>query len=180
MSFNDSNELRPAKLVLVIADFAGYTQAFTQHDDLAMAQLTNQFYDLGVEMITRHGGRVVKFMGDACLAVFERDAASEAVHAVLELRQRASTLTAARGIDLTLGARIHSGMVVEGIYGPPGHSQYDVIGAAMNTTVLMGGGHDVRISEVVHQQLDSGFRASWERVDPPTTYRYAAETSGEE
>ena len=171
MIFNDSNQLRSTELVLVISDFAGYTRAFAKRDDPAMAGFVNQFYDLAVETITGHGGRVVKFMGDACLAVFSGDAGSAAVRAVLELRRLAAPLIAAYDIDVALGARVHCGIVVEGHYGSSGHTQYDVIGAAVNATALMGGGPDVWISQGVYDQLDVEDRDHWERSDQVLRHR---------
>lgn len=172
MDLNHSNELESVVRIVAITDFAGYSRAFDQHDDAAMARFINQYYALAVETITRHGGQVVKFIGDACLAVFDERAGPAAVSAVLELRRAGARLTAACGIDVALGARVHCGVVVEGLYGPPGHSHYDLIGSAVNTTAMMGGGSDVWISDAVYEQLDDEARPDWKRAEARATERY--------
>lgn len=172
MTFNESTNRVASNLVLVLADLAGYARAFREHDDTAMAAFLDQFYHLCEKSVTIPHGRIVKFIGDACHAVFRGDAAHEAVRAILEVRTGVQALAAQAGIQAELGANLHQGVVVEGLFGGPIHRQYDVIGRAMNDTAMMGRGPGVRISDPVYQQLESGAREMWRRVEPPVTYTF--------
>ena len=60
-----------------------------------------------------------------------------------------------------MGANLHLGEVMEGLFGPEGHARYDVIGAAMNDTARMGRGPGLRISRVLWQTLPEAERALW-------------------
>lgn len=174
MSFNDSADRRPADLVLVLADLAGYAKAAADHDDAIMARLIDQYYGKCVEALGGRNGRVVKFMGDACHAVFAGDAGSDAVDAVLRLRRATAVLAERYDLALQLGANVHRGVVVEGQYGPEGYAQYDVIGVAMNETAMMGRGPGVRISEPVYRQLVGPAREPWRLDESSGVFQYHA------
>ena len=64
-------------LVLVLADLAGFTRAVAHLPVVAIAEVVDRFYSLCGELVAAHGGRVVKFSGDNCLAVFDPVAAPD-------------------------------------------------------------------------------------------------------
>jgi len=165
--------LRSTKLIMLLADVPGFARAFRRHDDMTMARFVDRFYLLCADSVESHGGRIIKFIGDACHAVFPEDRGSAAVDCVLELQAQTRQLGEELEIDVDLGASIHSGTVIEGDYGGSAHGQYDVIGREMNQTALMGRGPGVRISEPVYRQLASGRRTPWHKRKPPTTYVYS-------
>jgi class 3 adenylate cyclase len=176
MSFNDSPRLQSTKLVLVLADLAGYAKCFRDHPDQVMAAFIHRFYLVCADVIEAHHGRVVKFMGDACHAVFPGDGGADAVAGMLDLRRGVATLAAEHHLNVELGANVHCGMVVEGQYGRPTDPHYDVMGSAMNHTALMGRGPGLRLSEPVYRQLASAARSPWRRVKAAATYHYQDES----
>ena len=157
----DSSHPRPGRRVLVLVDLAGYAKAFTQHDDATMAAFTQAYYGVCARVLEGAGGRIVKFVGDACLAVFQSDHAPMAVEAVRSLDGQVAALAAEGSIQVAMGANLHLGEVMEGLFGPEGHARYDVIGAAMNDTARMGRGPGLRISRVLWQTLPEAERALW-------------------
>ena len=169
----DATPRRSRKLVLFFADVPGYARSFRTHDDLAMAGFIDRFYSLCAGSVASHGGRVVKFIGDACHAVFPDDHGSAAVDCALELQTATRRLGHEAALDVDLGVSLHCGSVVEGQYGGSDHGQYDVIGREMNQTVLMGRGPGLRISEPVYRQLASNRRTPWRKHKLPATYRYS-------
>lgn len=157
----DSTHPRPGRRVLVLVDLAGYAKAFTGHDDATMAAFTQAYYGVCARVLEGAGGRIVKFVGDACLAVFPVDHAHGAVEAVRRLDGQVSALAAEQGIPVAMGANLHLGEVMEGLFGPEGHARYDVIGAAMNDTARMGRGPALRISRTLWETLPEEERALW-------------------
>lgn len=147
--------------VLVLVDLAGYAAAFSHLDDEGMAAFTQAYYHECVDALEGAGGRVVKFVGDACLAVFPVEGAAGAVDSVRTLEARVSTLAAERDVSVRMGANMHVGEVMEGHYGPDTHSRYDVIGAAMNDTARMGRGGVLRMSRALLQELPEDERGRW-------------------
>ena len=162
-----------AEVPLLIA-FVDLTRFFLQSQrvsDLVLADTLDAFYECVAAHVEKSGGRVVKFMGDACFAVFPEDRTVDAVDAVLALEREAS---GPRGLGLSLGANVHLAIVAEGELGPDDDRRYDVIGSGVNHLFRMGGGSGVRISEPVYRSLPDERRGRWDKVKPPATYVYKA------
>jgi adenylate cyclase len=160
-------------LVLCVVDLAGYAKASRDHSDQEIANFVDRYYLVTHELITQHGGSVVKFMGDAFLAVFPAGAGAHAVAAVLALQQRVRVLSAELAFPVEVGANIHESVVVEGVFGAPATDRYDVIGSGVNHTFLMGNAAGLRISEEVFHQLPQQERAAWSRAEATKTYYLA-------
>jgi adenylate cyclase len=163
-----SAAVRERQLTLVLVDLARFTQAAAGLDLDALAALVDAFYRVAEEVIDAHDGRVVKFVGDGCLAVFEPTDAVRAVDATEALRTRVRELGAANGVELDLGANIHLSTVAEGAFGLRGI--HDVVGMGVVHTFRMGGGAGIRISEPVYRKLPSERRSPWRKHQPPAIY----------
>ncbi len=99
--------IRERELTLLLIDLAGYTRGVAQMDAVPLARFLDGFYRVCAAAIVARAGRVVKFMGDACFAVFEADAAPAAVDAALAVRANAAALFQASGMRLVVGACVH-------------------------------------------------------------------------
>ena len=163
-----SADVRERQLAIVLVDLARFTHAVAGIDLRAMASLVATFYGAAEEVISSHGGRVVKFVGDGCLAVFEPEDAVRAVDAVEQLRSRVVSIGSDHGAELDVGANVHLSTVAEGDFGLGG--TYDVIGMGVVHTFRMGNGAGTRISEPVYRKLPSDRRAPWRKRQPPATY----------
>src|SRR5262245_20661226 len=105
---------REERAVLVLADLAGFTRVFTRLSALETAEIVHRFYVLCGEHVVRHGGRVVKFAGDNCLAMFADGAGASAVACATELREAVVALASAAGVDFDLGTTIHRASSITG------------------------------------------------------------------
>jgi len=158
------------KLVLLSADLAGYARWSGNLDAITVATFLNAWYQLCARIIRAKGGRVVKYMGDGCFAVFPEDAAVAAVEAAAALRAELGVLRPPKGPNVDLSSKVHLAVVAEGEYGPADDARYDVIGSGVNHLFLMGGAPGVRISEPVYRKLPNGMRSRWEKRQSPATY----------
>lgn len=155
------------KLVLFLADLAGYTRATGVLDAMRIATFLDGWYRESTRVLRARGGRVVKFMGDAVLATFPEDACVAAVDAFEELSAANDAIQSDLPMKLALGANIHLAIVAEGEIGG---ERYDVLGSAVNHLFSMGGGAGLRISEPVYRQLPNDRRSRWRKHQPPATY----------
>lgn len=155
------------KLALFSADLAGYTRATAHLDALSVAAYLDEWYRHCGDAIRPRGGRIIKFMGDGCFAVFPEDRCPDAVDAALELARTTQRLA------VGVGTKLHLGVVAAGEVGPEGERRYDVFGSAVNFLFRMGGAGTLLISEPVYRQLPSDRRAAWERNKPPAVYSLA-------
>jgi len=161
--------LSERRLVMVMVDLAGFTKAIAPLSSMQLAQLVDDFYRLMAEAVDACGGRVVKFVGDGCLAVFDEDAAVDAVRLVHDVVEPVRALGQVHGVALDVGANVHMSVVVEGEFG--GRAT-DVVGAGVVHVFRMGAGAGIRISEPVYRQLPNDQRGPWKKQQPPATYTF--------
>jgi adenylate cyclase len=154
---------RETELVLFTADLAGFARAAAEMTPVDIAVLLDGWYRALETEIGGRGGRVVKYMGDGCLATFTPDACAAAVDAA-----RALLVHRTADLELRVGVKIHLGTVAEGEVGPD--RRYDVFGSAVNDLFRMGRAGSVLISEAVHDCLPPEQRAAWHVQYAPSTY----------
>ncbi len=127
-----------------LSDMRGFTTlADTVRPEL-LIDVLNRYFDCQVPAIEKHGGEVLKFMGDGLLAIFPVDgdagardrvcadvlaAAREARQAVAALEGPASAGTAAR---VRCGIALHLGEVLYGNIGGASRLDFTCIGPGVN------------------------------------------------
>jgi class 3 adenylate cyclase len=169
-----AGDLPSTRHVILVADLSGYHRGFRTLSDSDMAAFLHRFYVLCEEVISGQGGLVIKFLGDAVLAVFNEDASPKAVAAAVSLETYAEALAADVGLEMRLGANIHAGPVVLSELGTGPSRRLDVIGRTVNQTFLLGRGAGIRISERAYRGLPSSDRSPWEKNKPPAVYLLGA------
>jgi adenylate cyclase len=162
-------DIRESKLVLLAADLAGYARASASLDALVIARFLDGWYGDCAQAIKPRGGRIVKFMGDAVLAVFPEDHALAAVEAASDLRARCAGLA----WQVDVGVNVHTAIVAEGELGPDGDRRYDVLGSGVNDLFLMGAAAGIRITEAIYRQLPAEQHAHWQAGKTIGTYTRA-------
>jgi adenylate cyclase len=127
------------RTVVWFSDLVGYTRIADTHGAGVVLELLNDYAGAQVEAIEMHGGHVLKFIGDAILAIFpgdEADACTRALDAVVEQRRRLAVVTAARAAQgkPTSDAQValHRGEVLYGNVGSARRLDFTVLGPAIN------------------------------------------------
>jgi adenylate cyclase len=131
-------------------------------------ELLNDYFEATAGAVLEHGGEVLRFIGDASLAVFPtsretpRAACQRAVAAARAARERAGKSNAKRrevGLPaFACGVGLHLGRVLYGNIGIPSRLEFSVIGAAANEAARIEAlckdtGKDVVLSRSVVAQL---------------------------
>ena len=130
----------------------------------------NGFFDCLAGAVLDHGGEVLRFVGDAALAIFpiggsskllreactpEEGACSRALAAARDARTRMAALNIRRREqgkgELGFGLALHVGDVMYGNIGVPARLEFTVIGSAVNEAARLEGlcrelGHSIVIS----------------------------------
>lgn len=137
---------------VMFSDLAGYT-ALSATDEAKALLVAGHFQKAAAEVARKHGGRVVKTIGDAVLWVFATPA--EAMRAALALPAAFEAGISTDGLArVPINSGLHHGTVVEA---PDG----DVYGAAVNLAARLQGaaqnGEIVASSEAM-LEVSSGFR----------------------
>ncbi|MEM7405774.1 MAG: adenylate/guanylate cyclase domain-containing protein [Pseudomonadota bacterium] len=121
-------------------------------------------------------GHIIKFLGDACLALYDEDASSDAVERLLALCRRYETLCSSHHVrSHGLRCAVDIGDVVVGEFGPT--RQRDVLGHTVMAAFLMQGS-DIVISQRVYRQLPNGQRSQWHENYGQESYSLTLEGNG--
>ena len=130
----------PITAVVWYSDLVGFTRITDTVDPDVVLALLNDYAEVQVEAIEAHGGHVLKFIGDAVLAIFPDDdttcACTRALDAAAEQHRRIAALNARRAAaSLPVTAThlaLHLGELLYGNVGSPRRLDFTVLGPAVN------------------------------------------------
>jgi adenylate cyclase len=124
---------------IMICDLRDFTRISDNWPRDDVIDLLNGYFDAMSEPIARHGGEILKFIGDGLLAIFplsEPSACANLLHAVAEARQAMVALNEKNGetgrAPLNYGIGVHVGDVMYGNIGSSTRLDFTVIGPAVN------------------------------------------------
>ena len=125
---------------IMICDLRDFTRISDNWPRDDVIDLLNGYFDAMSEPIARHGGEILKFIGDGLLAIFplsEPKACANLLHAVSEARQAMAALNeknseAGGRVPLNYGIGVHVGDVMYGNIGSRTRLDFTVIGPAVN------------------------------------------------
>lgn len=128
--------VRAAILICDLRDFTKISDNWPRDD---VIDLLNDYFDAMSEPIAKHGGEILKFIGDGLLAIFplsEPAACTNLLKAVTEARQAMAALNlnneASGRAALHYGIGVHVGDVMYGNIGSRARLDFTVIGPAVN------------------------------------------------
>ncbi|KAB0679607.1 adenylate/guanylate cyclase domain-containing protein [Aureimonas leprariae] len=130
-----------AIMICDLRDFTRISEAWPRDD---VIELLNGYFDAISEPIEKHGGEILKFIGDGLLAIFpldQPDACRNLLRAVAEGQKAMAALNedhVAKGREpLSYGVGIHVGDVMYGNIGSRKRLDFTVIGPAVNTAARL-------------------------------------------
>jgi adenylate cyclase len=128
--------VRAAIMICDLRDFTRISDNWPRDD---VIDLLNSYFDALSEPIARHGGEILKFIGDGLLAIFplsQPSACADLLRAVAEARQALAALSENNGATgrapLDYGIGVHVGDVMYGNIGSRTRLDFTVIGPAVN------------------------------------------------
>lgn len=128
---------------ILIADLRGFTRYSDTHQIENVLSTLNDFFDALVAAIEPNGGEVLKFIGDALLAIFpaadkQSLPCAPAIAAALDTRRRIAELNVERGKAgrslLKFGLALNVGEIAYGNIGSKTRLDFTAIGPAINHT----------------------------------------------
>lgn len=121
------------RVTVLFVDLRGYTRFSERHTPEEVVAMLNRFFGVVVHAVSREGGWVNKFEGDAALCLFGAPE-QYADHAARALRVAAAIPgdLAADGGPLAAGIGVATGDVLAGFVGTPERYEYTVIGDVVN------------------------------------------------
>jgi len=128
--------VRAAIMICDLRDFTKISDNWPRDD---VIELLNGYFDAMSEPVVRHGGEILKFIGDGMLAIFplsQPQACANLLRAVAEARQAMAALNEQNRdtgrAPLNYGIGVHVGDVMYGNIGSRSRLDFTVIGPAVN------------------------------------------------
>jgi adenylate cyclase len=158
--------VRAAIMICDLRDFTRISDNWPRDD---VIDLLNGYFDAMSEPIARHGGEILKFIGDGLLAIFplsEPSACANLLHAVAQARQAMIALNEKNSetgrAPLNYGTGVHVGDVMYGNIGSQTRLDFTVIGPAVNMasrleTLTKQLGRPVLLSRAFADLVESDF-----------------------
>jgi adenylate cyclase len=125
-----------------LSDMRGFTLLADHLRPQTLVELLNQYFDCQVPTILKHGGEVLKFMGDGLLAIFPIGSDSDpgevcvrALAAAYEARGNVAVVNQPTRIEIgavRFGLALHIGKVLYGNIGGGNRLDFTCIGPAVN------------------------------------------------
>ncbi len=159
-----SGELLEA--AILFADLHDFTAHASNLGPTGTVQLLNQYFDCMVDPIEENGGYVLKFIGDAVLAIFPRVAdepePGDLAAALAQIAERFRHLNRVREskglVPLRQAMSVHYGEVLYGNIGSSSRLDFTVIGEAVNVAARC---LEITSSLGVDEIYTSGFVAAY-------------------
>ncbi|HLL55247.1 MAG TPA: adenylate/guanylate cyclase domain-containing protein [Myxococcaceae bacterium] len=141
-------------VTVLSSDLRGFTALSERLPPAEVVAQLNAYHGAMLEEVRRHGGVLDKFIGDGMLAIFGLPQAEKAAPAdhgaqaavacargMLAALERLNRERATQGLSpLRIGVGVHTGPVIAGNIGAPGHRlEFTVIGDAVNTASRVEG-----------------------------------------
>jgi predicted ATPase/class 3 adenylate cyclase len=125
------------QVTILFGDLSGFTAMSETMDPEQVVEVVNQYFDTMVEIASRYGGHIDKFMGDALMVLFGAPVAHEddplrACLAAIEMLEAMDRFSAERKMELAMSIGLNTGEVVALNVGSKERMEYTVIGDGVN------------------------------------------------
>jgi adenylate cyclase len=133
---------------VLFADLQGYTSFTEREGDAAAKAVTDTYFRAAAPVVSAHGGRIDKTIGDALMVVFRDDGhATRAAEAALAFQERMAEIAGQRRGWPRFRAGLNTGVVTFGLVDARGGRAYTVTGDTVNVAARLEG--QARAGEVV-------------------------------
>jgi adenylate cyclase len=172
------------EITMLYSDIRGFTSMSDGAPPEEVVSTLNEYFEVMVEVLFRHGGTLDKFVGDEIIGLFGAPIAIDkaeykAVACALDMLKSLKEFNRVRQAEgfsqLQIGIGINTGRVITGMVGSSKSLQYTAIGDAMNVAsrlVSQAKAGEIIISDVTYSRI-------YDRIDaiplPPVKVKGKAE-----
>lgn len=126
---------------VMMCDLRNFTQLSSRRPRDEVIAILNDYFDVIAEPIERHGGEVLKFIGDGLLSIFPLDRPDACTRLLAAASEAHNTLARSDPAkqQIRFGTGIHIGEVMYGNIGSTRRLDFTVIGPAVNLASRLEG-----------------------------------------
>jgi adenylate cyclase len=157
----ESEKIEIANRVVIFTDIHHF---MTVAGDLKDKQhkFLQEFYDILGEIVVKHGGELIKYVGDGFICIFPSELAQSAVLCALKMRetflQMVRRWKLPQEIELEVG--VSGGKVTVGIFGHSSLRVKDVFGDVVNQAAIICHHRSVAITKWIHEKVKNTYQAN--------------------
>jgi adenylate cyclase len=128
-------------VTIMMSDLRGFTSLSERYSAENIVRLINNFLGVMTDIILKHNGTIVEFLGDAIFAIFgaplsRGDDAGNAVACAIEMQQamaRVNEINSEQSLpEVFMGIGLNTGRVAVGNIGSEKRAKYGVVGSHVN------------------------------------------------
>ncbi len=164
---NATQERTAQQLLIVFGDITRFTVNARAKPDVEIAEIMHEYYQRAGALVRASNGRIVKFMGDAFLAVWSAVDAPRGAASLVAIKRGVDAFFAERQWDSRLVVKAHFGEAVAGAFGDDG--RFDLIGNDVNIAATLPA-RTIALSPEAFRCLAQGDRTSWKKHTPQVVY----------
>lgn len=121
----------------LFTDLRGFTSMSEKLSPEEVTQIMNDTLSVQVKLVQKHGGMVDKFIGDACMAIFNapldlEDHETKAVQCAIDIQEGIKALNETMPVEVAIGVGINTGPAIIGNMGSDSRFDFSAIGNAVN------------------------------------------------
>ena len=121
----------------LFTDLRGFTSMSEKLSPEEVTQIMNDTLSVQVKLVQKHGGMVDKFIGDACMAIFNapldlEDHETKAVQCAIDIQEGIKALNEVTPVPVAIGVGINTGPAIIGNMGSDSRFDFSAIGNAVN------------------------------------------------
>jgi adenylate cyclase len=156
-------------LLVAFSDLTDFARASAEMTSARVFRMMDLYFELVGGLVEEAGGTVVKFIGDAFLAVFPANRADAGVRALERLREEGDRWFEERNLPCRHRIRAHFGPVTCGPAGTKSRKPFDVFGQTVNVAARrpMNG---LEITDAAHQRLSAATKKLFRKQAPAALY----------
>lgn len=163
------------EVIVFFSDIRGFTAFSEKRSPEEVVEMLNEYFAVMVGIITKNGGVVDKFIGDAIMAIWGAPKSSpedphNALRACLEMRRGLEALNVRRmergQPPIMIGMGLHAGPAISGTIGSDERMEYTVIGNTVNTASRIEAstkafGADLLVTDDVIARVGDDFKVEY-------------------
>jgi len=129
----------------LFTDVRGFTSLSEKLKPEEVTEIMNKALTVQVECVQKNGGMVDKFIGDACMAIFNapldlEDHQNKAVKTAIEMQEAIKELNKELSHEIAIGVGVNTGQAVIGNMGSDTRFDFSAIGDAVNIAARLESG----------------------------------------
>ena len=157
------------KLLISFCDLTNFAKISRRNDETEIFNYLSSIYEIIGEIIEDSNGRVIKFIGDSALIIFEENDVDAGVIALKKLKTEIDDYNKNISYESRLVVKAHFGKVITGMMGTKNNKRFDLIGNEVNiAATLKSNGYAISVE--AFRKLKPETRKLFKKHTPPITY----------